>query len=457
MIVIATAITLDYLKKAQPLLRSFRYLHSCKCWVVTVGFDLPATDYYQTARLEPTGKPALQQGQVLDALPPLDPDDILVMVDADGLFQRDFTKDELDWLLGANDFLIGPNRLELELGEEEYRHLSPTYSIEEFEAVVPVRNVPVYNCGFMAARVSTWKALRKEYDQLDRVVGGWFGNWRYCQLLFCCCLRSLGMHVKEASRILHCHGHSGLPSGSKVDNGVLSFQGETVLYAHYVEGLSWATQWPWPYLVTCVILSHNKPAYVNSAIGSLLGQTYSNWQGIVIDSGVLLDQDYSFPSDTRLRVIRSTETQEIRDSLHIASWCVNQAWKEGRIKGDLVFYLSDDDLLHCQAFEHFVNFFNEYPEQVVCYGSQDIYHNEKVSERLATDPVTVGGIDCRIDGSQFCIRRQLLERVTWPEDRAARLHADGLFFEEVARVFGPILPIPHKVSIHRRVINSQFC
>lgn len=42
--------------------------------------------------------------------------------------------------------------------------------------------------------------------------------------------------------------------------------------------------------LSILIVSHNKPRFAKAAVQSVLDQTYSSWQGILMDSGVLLNQ-----------------------------------------------------------------------------------------------------------------------------------------------------------------------
>jgi hypothetical protein len=101
---------------------------------------------------------------------------------------------------------------------------------------------------------------------------------------------------------------------------------------------------------TCIILSHDKPDYVVEALASLAGQTFQDWEGIVFDSGVLTDrgffQQQPICADPRIRLIRSWETEELRNTKTIASWCFNECFRKNLVRGAFVTYLCDDDILY---------------------------------------------------------------------------------------------------------------
>jgi glycosyltransferase involved in cell wall biosynthesis len=226
-------------------------------------------------------------------------------------------------------------------------------------------------------------------------------------------------------------------------------------------------------LVSCLCVCHNKPDVTPEAIQSLLNQTYPNWEAIVVDSGVLYDAGYydRFPwrTDRRIQLIRSHETAETRRTQAMAPWCFNECFRRGMVKGDLVMYLCDDDILYPNAFGTFVSYCRGHPEARAMYASQDIgviYPNgwhAIVGERRATEP---GGrschgrrMDCEVDYLQFCHRADILKLFPddefWPEAKETEEHADGLFMERVG-AHVPIHPIDVKVSQNRRTPRSTY-
>jgi hypothetical protein len=226
-------------------------------------------------------------------------------------------------------------------------------------------------------------------------------------------------------------------------------------------------------LVSCLCVCHDKPDVTHEAIGSLLAQTWPHWEALVIDSGALYDAGYyeRFPwrSDPRIRLIRSPETAETRHSRAMAPWCFNECFRRGRVRGELVTYLCDDDLFYPNAFETFVSFFRTHPDARAVYASQDravIYPNgwrALVGERRATvhGGRSCGGrtMDCEVDYLQFCHCADVLRHFPgdeyWPESKETAEHADGLFMERVGDLV-PIHPIDVKVAQNRRTARSTY-
>jgi glycosyltransferase involved in cell wall biosynthesis len=224
-------------------------------------------------------------------------------------------------------------------------------------------------------------------------------------------------------------------------------------------------------LVSCLCVCHNKPDVTPDAIRSLLHQTYPHWEAILVDSGALYDAGYydqfDWRTDRRIRLIRSPETDETRRTRAMAPWCFNECFRRGWVRGDLVMYLCDDDILYPRAFETFVSYCRQHPDTHAMYASQDIgviYPDGGhgiVGERRATG---LGGqcsggrrMDCQVDYLQFCHKRDVLtlfpDDEYWPEGKETERHADGVFMERIGALV-PIHPIDVKVSQNRRTAHS---
>ncbi len=180
--------------------------------------------------------------------------------------------------------------------------------------------------------------------------------------------------------------------------------------------------------ISILIVSHNKPRLLPEAVASVLGQTFSEWQGILIDSGSLHDRgffdEFAWSSDPRLRIMRSGETPALRRRKAMAPWCFNECFRRGWVQGELVMYLCDDDILYPEAFATFVEAFKKNSAAMAMYASQDIGwigpdgRCEIVGERRAC---ASGGkkcagriMDCQVDYLQLCHRRSALRRFARP-------------------------------------------
>lgn len=224
-------------------------------------------------------------------------------------------------------------------------------------------------------------------------------------------------------------------------------------------------------LFSIIIISHDKPRYVHEAIQSVVLQTYTEWEAIVVDSGVLFDSRYfqRFPwrPDQRVRIIRSEETEEIRKNTTVASWCTNECFRKNLVHGELVMYLCDDDILYPHTFEAFVDFVERNPHVLAVYGSEDVgwvrsdgtsgIYFERRATKIAGRCCGGQSLDCQVDYLQLCHRRELLRffpsNEYWPESAEVRWHADGVFLEKIG-MLTPIYPVDVKVGMNRRTPQS---
>jgi glycosyltransferase involved in cell wall biosynthesis len=215
--------------------------------------------------------------------------------------------------------------------------------------------------------------------------------------------------------------------------------------------------------LTCIIVSHNKPQYVREAIQSVIDQSFQDWQAIVIDSGVLYEQGFfDYLDDDRIQIIPSNETEQMRKAKAMAPWCFNECFRRGLVKGFLVSYLCDDDILYNNAFEVFVNFVEQNPQVKALYASEDyavIVANGEVipiGERRATPRREI--FDCQVDYLQFCHTREALNLLPnrleyWPEGKLNEHHADGVFMDSINKIV-PIYSVDIKIGQNRRTSIS---
>jgi GT2 family glycosyltransferase len=91
--------------------------------------------------------------------------------------------------------------------------------------------------------------------------------------------------------------------------------------------------------VSVVIPTHNRPSLLREAVNSVIGQTYSNWEIVIVDDGSqppvckdALQQDFG----SRIRVLRNDEPL-------MQPYARDQGVKAA--SGEIVIHLDDDDLL----------------------------------------------------------------------------------------------------------------
>jgi hypothetical protein len=225
--------------------------------------------------------------------------------------------------------------------------------------------------------------------------------------------------------------------------------------------------------LSILIVSHNKPRFAKAAVQSVLDQTFADWQGILMDSGVLLSQGFfDYLKDPRLKVIPSGETPELARTKNMASWCFNRLLNSGQVNGELIMYLNDDDLLYPAAFETYWSFYQQSDRAPqAMYASQDIGlvdpngDTQVIGRRVADRP---GGrcckgrkLDCQVDYLQFCHTAKILDKFReaykttqyHSEDKRDAHHADGIFMEQIGALT-KVYNIDKVLSMNRRTVQS---
>jgi hypothetical protein len=225
--------------------------------------------------------------------------------------------------------------------------------------------------------------------------------------------------------------------------------------------------------LSILIVSHNKPRFAKAAVQTVLDQTFTDWQGILMDSGVLLNQGFfDCLKDPRLKIIPSGETPELARTRNMASWCFNRLLNSGQVTGELIMYLNDDDLLYPEAFETYWNFYRQHDRAPqAMYASQDIGlvgpdgKTQIIGRRVADRP---GGrsckgrkLDCQVDYLQFCHTARILDKFReayhttryHSEDKRDAHHADGIFMEQIGALT-KVVNIDKVLSMNRRTVQS---
>jgi len=225
--------------------------------------------------------------------------------------------------------------------------------------------------------------------------------------------------------------------------------------------------------VSLLVVSHNKPRFVKEAVQSALDQTHRNWEATVMDSGVLLGQGFfNYLNDPRVKVIPSGETPELAKTRNMAAWCFNHWLNSGQVRGELILYLCDDDLLYPEAFATFWSFYQQHNrEPQAMYASQDIglvdhdgstkIIGRRVADRPAGRFCRGRKLDCKVDYLQFCHTAKILEKFRevyqtteyHSDDKRDAHHSDGIFMEQVGAIT-KVYNIDKVLSMNRRTVES---
>ena len=135
-------------------------------------------------------------------------------------------------------------------------------------------------------------------------------------------------------------------------------------------------------LVSIIMPSYNTAAFIDQSIKSVLGQTYDNWELIIVDdcSTDNTDEVVSFFEDPRIRYYKNEKNSG-------AALSRNKALREA--KGRWIAFLDSDDLWAPTKLEKQIAFMQKggYGFSYTCY--EEISENGQPTGRLVTGPKKV--------------------------------------------------------------------
>ena len=187
-------------------------------------------------------------------------------------------------------------------------------------------------------------------------------------------------------------------------------------------------------LVSVVIPTHNRSHLVINAINSVLQQTYTNFECIVVDDA---------SKDDTEKVVRSLNNDRIIYIKHSFNKHVSAARNTGiqKSKGELIAFLDDDDIWLPTKLEKQVTYFENVPESIgMLYCWMEFFndegkivrkHNPKLKGnvfRYVLDSIGIGGC------SSLIVRREVTENIGGFDEELPRGN-DGDFIRRVCQNF----------------------
>lgn len=116
---------------------------------------------------------------------------------------------------------------------------------------------------------------------------------------------------------------------------------------------------------------------------------------------------------------------------------------------DLVTYLTDDSLPYPEKYERMAGALDAHPDWNAVYCSQAFGSAASAESWLECTYHSYSGVRTAHDPqpTPFCVvdHTQVMHRATkvrWPVDLASRRYSDGMFFNELVRAGGPLMPVP---------------
>ena len=162
-------------------------------------------------------------------------------------------------------------------------------------------------------------------------------------------------------------------------------------------------------LVSIVLPTYNGEKFIQESIDSILNQSYTNWELIIVDDcstdntpGII--KKYT-DKDTRIRIITNDENKKLPSSLNIGF---------EHAKGDYLTWTSDDNIYKKDALNYMVNFLDNHPETdlISCnfdFVNEDGSHKIEFTNLVKNRCPLQLAIQCNV-GACFMYRKEIAQK-----------------------------------------------
>lgn len=205
-------------------------------------------------------------------------------------------------------------------------------------------------------------------------------------------------------------------------------------------------------MVSIIMPAFNAEEYIEQAIQSVLRQTYTDWELIVIDDGssdntaTILSKLADF--DSRILFFENKKNSG-------ASYTRNRAVEMA--KGEWIAFLDSDDLWEPQKLEKQVALCDKYPDMAICYTASAFIDNNGARynyimpaiEKLTYDVLLRKNI---MSCSSVMIRTSIMKEIKMPGDK---LHEDYFVWLTALRKHKFAYGINEPLFIYRLHTNSK--
>lgn len=152
-------------------------------------------------------------------------------------------------------------------------------------------------------------------------------------------------------------------------------------------------------IVSVIIATYNSGKTLRAALQSVLGQTYQNWECIVVD-GASQDDTIEIVKEFETKDSRFRHLSEPDDGIYDA---FNKGWKMAI--GEWVYYLGSDDELFSNALNSLVNASGN---SKIVYGDMCYRYKNRVKYKKTPNRIQLGKM---ISHQSFIMHRSLLEEM----------------------------------------------
>lgn len=216
--------------------------------------------------------------------------------------------------------------------------------------------------------------------------------------------------------------------------------------------------------ISCILTSYNRPRSVRQAIASVQGQTYPHWELIIVDdnSNAQTQQVLNeiVEKDERITLIQSGVSAEDRPKTTRYATCINMALEV--ITGDLVTYLTDDDIYYRTRFAKMAEVFQKNPDIHVLYGKQKVVvmSNNHITRTFIRPLWGVTRIPMgKVDHNSFMHRKSCLDIVKgWDDHPSLWKAGDAAFFRKLVKhwSFHPLPVLTDEHRIHEKGVQRKM-
>lgn len=193
--------------------------------------------------------------------------------------------------------------------------------------------------------------------------------------------------------------------------------------------------------ISVILTSYNRPKLIQHAVQSVQKQTYSNWELFIVDDNSNAETQRVLAniakSEPKCILIQSNVKEEDRPKTTRYATCINMAIP--KLTGDLVTYLTDDDIYYPKRFRKMVDVFASNPSIHVVYGRQRLTGIDRgrivdlgIRDTIGITKTPANHIDhCSVMHRRSCFNLVPL----WNDDPSLWEAADSVFFTQLSEHF----------------------
>lgn len=225
--------------------------------------------------------------------------------------------------------------------------------------------------------------------------------------------------------------------------------------------------------VSCFMPSYNKKGFAVEAARSVLEQDFEDWELWIMENSTdektrRLLQKFLPMDDPRIIYEDIDIPAETREQVWPAPWLLNQYYPMAN--GDIIMYISDDDLFMPEIFGKVVSYMDSFPDHEAVYfhlvrtKAVAPGHGKNWDEQFASIPADIVrrqfDLDCQVDGGQIAYKKSVLYKIAEPLFIEGKVpdanHCDGVHMEKLARAGVTFWPLPVPGVIHRHTLLSTW-